>query len=92
MLRQARSAWGTPTTRDWKDAGATFDTSVEMQDVLAKKARLAAQAHGTTLNGCPAETVSNAQLNPEFTRWLMGLPTEWGSCAPTETPSALRSL
>jgi len=39
----------------------------------------------------PAGTGSGGALNPEFSRWLMGFPKGWGSCAPTAMPSSRRS-
>lgn len=40
------------------------------------------QVTGPTSSGSTAPTERRAQLRPEFTRWLIGLPSEWGLAAP----------
>lgn len=40
-------------------------------------------------NGQQAQTENSGQLNPEFVFWLMGFPTAFLNCAPSETPSIL---
>ena len=45
---------------------------------------------GETLSGYTASTASGGQLNPAFSRWLMGLPPEWDDCAVMVTPLSRR--
>ena len=75
--------WATPTVRDHKDGAASLETN-RINARLGMEVRLT----GETSNGSPAPTEKPGQLNPDFTRWLMGYPAEWGNCAPTVTPSS----
>lgn len=91
------TGWPTPTTIDNNQVagmGAAAShpsrgTTLGGAARLTSPMRLAAS--GQVLTGFSAEMESGGQLNPDLSRWLMGLPDEWASCAPTATPSLRRS-
>lgn len=72
------ASWSTPRATDGSNGGPNQTGG-------------ALSAHGTMPIGSPAETEKPGQLNPEHSRWLMGYPAEWGSCAPTATRSSRKS-
>lgn len=80
------AAWTTPSATDSRRAGTI--TSAMSGSSLAQQAR---EASGPAPIGSRAETEKPGQLNPAFSRWLMGLPPEWDVCAPTATRSSRRS-
>jgi len=88
------SGWATPTTRDHKDGAS--DGTVPINALLGRQVwttqegKVVLRVNGAAPTGYIAETVNGDRLNPEHSRWLMGYPAEWASCAPTETRSSLK--
>ena len=85
----------TPSARDYKDTSGMSETGVDPDgstrtrlDQLPRQAQLADS--GLTATGGTAETAATGQLDPEYSRWLMGLPTEWSNCADTAMASLPR--
>ena len=90
----ALAGWSTPRVTGNGNHGSpkrakNNKSRLEDQVFLASgPARLTAS--GEMLTGSSARMESGGQLNPEFSRWLMGLPAAWDACAPTATRSAPR--
>jgi hypothetical protein len=87
------AGWGTPTTRDYKD-GASVGT-IPVNGVLGRQVWLIGPARltvsGEMLTGSSAQMSDGGQLNPAFSRWLMGFPAAWGSCGVTAMQSCRKS-
>ena len=87
---------GWPTTscnndrspRDWvmtREDGSKNQQRLQDCAAIAGPARLTAS--GEMLTGSDAGMESGGQLSQEHSRWLMGLPPEWGSCVSTAMQS-----
>lgn len=82
-LQATLAGWATPTSRDHKDGAS--DGTAPVNGLLGCQCW---EASGATPSGSTAATGSGGRLNPVFTLWLMGFPTEWVSCGALVTPSS----
>ena len=94
------AGWPPPTTsndrspcpqeamRTYRDNGTKIQKRLQNVAALCGPARLTAS--GEMLIGSTAGMDGGGQLDPDHSRWLMGLPPEWEDCAPTETLSILK--
>ena len=79
--RQVQAAgWETPKVLNIKRSAAFLKGCIQLSPLEALA--------GESSPGFPVRMAKRGQLNPDFTRWLMGYPEEWASCAPTGTPSS----
>ena len=76
LSHQVRGAWATPVGRDGKNSAGTSRNR---------------DLPGQTSSGSPAATAKLGQLNPAFSRWLMGYPAAWDSCGVTATRLSRKS-
>jgi hypothetical protein len=81
------ASWATPASLDWRDGRASPETMDRNSRPLNEQAVQLAVS-GPTPNGSPAGTERPGQLDPEHSRWLMGLPPEWCDCAVTAMASS----
>jgi hypothetical protein len=89
--QQARIAWVTPASRDWKGANSEIHVT-ETGGGRRHMDQLSNQVEHSFLPDQPTEThgekssktapTSRRRLNTKFVAWLMGLPEGWTSPAP----------
>lgn len=96
------AGWGTPLVNDAKGSKYAYGRGSKTEIYLKLPGQAATatwpkceskawiveqlEAFGQDPIGCFAEMPRSARLNPEHSRWLMGLPREWRESAPMETP------
>ena len=88
------AAWASPQARDYRSESVSPEKRAE-QMAQPRGKPLSEEAvtflSGPTSSGSPAATARPGQLNPDFSRWLMGYSAAHLACAPTEMPSSRKS-
>ncbi len=88
----AFSGWPTPTARDYRSDRSRKSSSELYGTKGQPLARVVLYAvPGWDATGSALPMAACGLLNPEHTRWLMGFPPGWSSCADTETLLCRRS-
>lgn len=99
-LQAQQAGWPSPMASHASSGYSEHPTEVtrggfrrghEGNEMLRKVRLMPPPGSGQAPRVCPAGTAGGGQLNPDFTRWLMGFPPEHLSCAPTATPSSRKS-
>lgn len=78
----ALAGWPTPKRQNANASGPSR---------VGCRTDLQTAALGAISISSPASTEKRGVLSPDHSRWLMGYPTAWASCAPTVTRSSPRS-
>lgn len=87
------ASWPTPAQRDYKGgyAGGRMRNGKISTDALDVAAQIAGPARltasGQLVIGSTVEMKNGGSLNPDHSRWLVGLPAAWESCADMATHS-----